>query len=478
MKRFSTLLTAFAVFLTVQVNAQYFENFNNGLSSTGQQCIENTSMLYASNVDKNSPTKTYVIDGSGSAYGEPPVSATDIRVFSTPYLNLTTSTTISFLYMLTNGFNSQSTRYIEVGTTDSVGVYAPIYTFNLTGNETKSTTGTVNLTLDGPSTRRITFRMGGSTGAGGTRIVLDNIGVNATVNNGGGCNNAPVAVANTYYAMFTAQETSGNVITDTDPQGQDSDPDGNNLTATLLTNLATSVGTLSLQADGSFTFVPAETFGGGPVQFSYRITDDGYPRMSATTTVTLEYPALAPMPVKLMSFAGSTANNRAQLRWSVADNETGDKFQVLRSTDGNHFIEAGTVFINNKVGAESYTFADGKELDAITYYKLKIINKDRSVSYSNVIALKSATAKTATGITILQNPVESTLTFTYSATTSAQGQLAIYNTLGVKVYSSRLASQKGTNSVSLPLEGHLAAGTYILEVVNGTDRAVTRMIKR
>lgn len=474
MKRFSTLMTAFVVFFSVQANAQYFEGFETGLSSAGQQCIDTTNMMWAS--QSNNVTKKYLIDGNGSAYAEPSVSATDVRVFSTPYLSMSPGTTASFKYMLTSNLQGGATRFINVGTTDSLGNFTSIDSFALVWNNTSEITKNYTLNLAGASIRRFTIRIGGANGDGNSRVAIDNIAVNAPVYNGGGCNNAPVAVADTYYAFLLTEAISGNVITDA--AGQDSDPDGNTLSATLLTNLASSVGSLTFGADGSFTFTPAATFGGGLVQFSYRITDNGYPIMSATTTVSLEYPVLAPMPVKLMTFAGSAVNNKGQLRWSVADNETGDQFQVLRSADGNHFSEAGTVFITSKAGAESYTFADSRDLDAVTYYKLKIINKDRSVSYSNVIALKSATAKTASGITILQNPVASVLTFTYSATTATQGQVAIYNTLGVKVYSSRITSQKGSNSVSLTLEGHLAAGTYILEVVNGTDRAVTRMIKR
>jgi hypothetical protein len=239
-------------------------------------------------------------------------------------------------------------------------------------------------------------------------------------------------------------------------------------------------GTVQVYGDGSFEFIPSSTFTGGPISFTYSIMDNGFPRLSDTATVYLNYPeaVYTPMPVKLISFSGSVANNKGQLKWSVAENETGEEFVVLRSADGKNFTEAGTVFISNKAGAESYNFTDAKELDAVTYYKLKIVNKDARPSYSNVIVLKTAATKSTSGITILRNPVESTLTFTYSATTAAQGQVSIYNTVGVKVYSSRLASQKGTNAVSLNVDSHLAAGTYILEVVSGTERAVTRMIKQ
>jgi hypothetical protein len=478
MKRFSTLLTAVAVFFTVQANAQnYSENFETGLTSPGHGCIDTTDVMWAN--QGNNVTKKYVITGSGSAYAEPPVSGTTVRVFGSPYLSLSPSTTISFNYKLTSNLQGGATRFINVGTIDSLGNFTSIDSFGLVWNNITKITKTYNVSFPGITVRRVAIRIGGANGDGNSRVAFDDIAVNAPMYNGGVCNIAPIAVNDFYYPALPSQVYSGNVITD--GTGNDNDPDGGTLTAMIVSAPdPATVGSLVLSSNGSFSFTPAVGFSGGLVTFTYRISDNGFAIASATATVTIDYPApiLTPMPVKLISFAGSTANNRAQLKWSVAENETGDHFQVLRSADGKNFTEAGTVFINNKVGAESYTFGDPKELDAITYYKLKIINKDESTSYSNVIALKSATTKTSTGITILKNPVESTLTFTYTANTSSQGQISIYNALGVKVYNSRISSQKGTNAVSLNLDNHLASGAYILEVVNGGERSVARMIKK
>lgn len=189
-------------------------------------------------------------------------------------------------------------------------------------------------------------------------------------------------------------------------------------------------------------------------------------------------PAPITLPVKLINFQGSVQGNKGQLKWAVAENETGNHFEVLRSTDGRNFAAAGVVFINGKVGAESYSFADGVELNAVTYYQLKIVNKNGSITYSNVITLKSATSKQGPTLTILQNPVASTLTFSYTSASATQSKIAIYTTSGVKVYSSRISSLKGINAVSLPLDRYMAPGTYILEVCNDTERVVSKLIKQ
>ena len=74
----------------------------------------------------------------------------------------------------------------------------------------------------------------------------------------------------------------------------DSDADGNSLTASLLST--TSNGTLQLNADGSFAYAPAPNFNGSD-SFTYRV-GDGY-ASSNTVTVTITVNAVNDSPVGL-----------------------------------------------------------------------------------------------------------------------------------------------------------------------------------
>ena len=79
-------------------------------------------------------------------------------------------------------------------------------------------------------------------------------------------NDAPAAVAD---AHTTAEDT---VLTVPAPGvlGNDSDPDGDPLTAVLVTG--PSHGTLTLNANGSFSYTPAADFTGSD-SFTYRASD-------------------------------------------------------------------------------------------------------------------------------------------------------------------------------------------------------------
>ena len=67
--------------------------------------------------------------------------------------------------------------------------------------------------------------------------------------------------------------------------GNDTDPDGDDLTAALVSNV--SNGTLALRPDGSFTYTPAANFNGTD-SFRYRASDGEATSAPATVTLTVQ----------------------------------------------------------------------------------------------------------------------------------------------------------------------------------------------
>ena len=93
-------------------------------------------------------------------------------------------------------------------------------------------------------------------------------------------NHAPVATANSYSLN---QDTVLNVAAP-GVLGNDSDPDGNTITAQLVSS--PSHGTLVLNSNGSFTYTPASGYTGSD-SFSYRASDGSLTSSSATVTLTV-----------------------------------------------------------------------------------------------------------------------------------------------------------------------------------------------
>ena len=110
-----------------------------------------------------------------------------------------------------------------------------------------------------------------------TKFTTDNVAVllNSTVTN-----QAPAAAGDAY---STAEDT---VLTVAAPGvlGNDTDPDGDPLTAVLVTG--PSHGSLTVNANGSFSYTPAADYAGGD-SFSYRASDGTLTSNVATVTLTV-----------------------------------------------------------------------------------------------------------------------------------------------------------------------------------------------
>lgn len=187
--------------------------------------------------------------------------------------------------------------------------------------------------------------------------------------------------------------------------------------------------------------------------------------------------ANAPLPVRLLDFGGNLVQNRAQLKWTVAENEEGNHFEVEKSTTGSNFSSIGLVFTTNRVGIEVYTFGEGTELMQDSYYRIKMLNNDGSYTYSRIIALKSNSDGADNGIDVMQNPIQSTLTFSYNASTTGQYFVTLFNMNGARVYTTAVQFQAGPNSISLNIGDRLTGGTYVLEITNYKERRTTKVNK-
>ncbi|MDB5202741.1 MAG: hypothetical protein JWQ27_2150 [Ferruginibacter sp.] len=105
------------------------------------------------------------------------------------------------------------------------------------------------------------------------------------------------------------------------------------------------------------------------------------------------------LPVKLISFNASRSPSAITLNWKTADENNSSRFEIERSVDGNTFTKAGSVnALGNNGVNNSYSFADNQSVTApVTYYRLKIIDKDGRFNYSWIVAVK---AMAATGLSV------------------------------------------------------------------------------
>ncbi|MBW3670795.1 MAG: tandem-95 repeat protein, partial [Acidobacteria bacterium] len=226
--------------------------------------------------------------------------------------------------------------------------------------DTTVSNGTLTLNGDGSFTYTPSANFNGtdsfsyhaSDGTASSNIVTVTLNVSAV-------NDAPVAVADSY----TGTEDTTLTIAAPGVLGNDTDTEGDPLTAVLDTTVTN--GTLTLNADGSFSYTPAAEFN-GTESFSYH-ANDGVAD-SNIVTVTLNITAVNDAPVAVGdSYAGTEDTVLSVGAPGVLGNDTdadGDPLTAVLDTT----VSNGTLTLNGD-GSFTYTpSADFNGTDSFSYH--------------------------------------------------------------------------------------------------------------
>lgn len=177
------------------------------------------------------------------------------------------------------------------------------------------------------------------------------------------------------------------------------------------------------------------------------------------------FPSCGVVPVKLISFTGKVENNRSNLYWTTASEENFDHFEIERSTDGTSFksiIQVSSKAINGS-GA-SYSTIDPYPFAGVNFYRLKMIDRDGSFAYSNIIKLETARKELAV-TQLYPNPVKDILNVQLQSERKQVVSIAIFDITGEKIQAGSVSLEQGINNTTVALT-NLAGGTYILQYKN------------
>ncbi|MFT3910960.1 MAG: T9SS type A sorting domain-containing protein [Ferruginibacter sp.] len=190
------------------------------------------------------------------------------------------------------------------------------------------------------------------------------------------------------------------------------------------------------------------------------------------------FPNCGIVPVKLISFTGKVDNNKSTLYWTTASEENFDHFEIERSTDGLSFNSLMNVSPKtaNSNGA-SYSAVDPYPFAGINFYRLKMVDRDGSFAYSNIVKLE--TGKKQLAITQLYpNPVKDVLNVQLQAGKKQTVTAIVFDITGKQLQVNAVSLNEGFNNTTVILD-KLAAGTYILQYKNeeGSSLGTFRVVK-
>ena len=193
----------------------------------------------------------------------------------------------------------------------------------------------------------------------------------------------------------------------------------------------------------------------------------------------LPYAACGPLPIKLISFTGNLKNEKVNLYWNTASEYNVDHMEIERSSNAVSFMPFYKVAPKgtDAIGA-SYTAIDAYPFAGLNFYRLKTVDLDGSVSYSDI--LKFETAKKPLAITQLYpNPVVDFLNIQMQSEKRQTISVSILDLTGKQVQANTISLNAGINDTKISFI-HLASGIYILQYKNelGVNSGTFKILKQ
>jgi hypothetical protein len=190
------------------------------------------------------------------------------------------------------------------------------------------------------------------------------------------------------------------------------------------------------------------------------------------TTVT-NYVANVVLPANLGAFAGELRGSTVNLKWNTLTESKLAGFGIERSADARNWQSVGYVTALNNVSGGSYQFSQAKAGTAVSFYRLKVTDKDGSFAHSKLVMIKSETTVNAE---LIGNPFTSTINVAIHTSGAERIQAELMDMNGKRVSNTIYQHPGGSSVMQIPAQ-QIGFGTYLLRL-NGTETKETlRVVK-
>lgn len=278
------------------------------------------------------------------------------------------------------------------------------------------------------------------------------------------------ALSEAEYGPSLAEEELGSYIEDYEFIAASGDLDEHNgrycITPEYPNGIYAYFTTIDAQGDPEYPFFIGDTYYGdipagqfGPNSTSQTIAEDA-----------VEY--TSPLPLQLLGFTASATQKDVVVRWSTIQEQSLQGFEIQR-LHGSYLWQ--TIGRKEAVGTTSniqaYEFTDPKPVEGLSYYRLKMIDNDRSVAYSPAVSLnfQPSTTILPIDIKIYPNPVQYIL-----QVENVRGNIRIFTPPGqllIETMTKTYDNHSHTHPTSIDIY-ELPTGLYFLETQNVDGQSV------
>lgn len=185
------------------------------------------------------------------------------------------------------------------------------------------------------------------------------------------------------------------------------------------------------------------------------------PRLRSVYFMKFDYANSFLAQPSILSFRGNENNKKVQLNWTMTNDTKVTNIVVEKATTPNQYEAIGTILTNAEGALQSsYNFIDNSSLSGTAYYRLKMVQPNGSVQYSNILTFRSANETTPT-FKLYPTAIQSSVTVNVKAekTGSAIFQLVDYS--GRVLNQQVIGVQQGENNIVVNNLSSISSGNYV-----------------
>ncbi|MFQ3607894.1 MAG: 5'-nucleotidase C-terminal domain-containing protein [Chloroherpetonaceae bacterium] len=183
------------------------------------------------------------------------------------------------------------------------------------------------------------------------------------------------------------------------------------------------------------------------------------------------------LPVELTAFSATSVREGVKLEWQTASEQNNDRFEIERSLDRTTFAVVGTVRgAGTTTEAQSYAFVDNTAQNGKFYYRLKQVDFDGTVNYSNIVEVVKEKPTTFELAQNYPNPFNPATTINYQLPTSALVTLKVYDVVGREVATLVNARQEAGRYDVRFNGSSLSSGVYFYRLQAGSFVETKKMM--
>ncbi len=240
-----------------------------------------------------------------------------------------------------------------------------------------------------------------------------------------------------------------------------------------------STGTNFITTDGGLTWMSKNT-SAATMQGSHWSYDAGgntWALFTVGTNGAMLKNTLSIVPVELASFAATVTGNDVSLAWTTVTELNNQGFEIERKDGSGSWNRVGFVKGNGtRTTITEYAFTDKGVKEGRYSYRLKQIDFDGTVDYSNIVEVEVGTPITFALDQNYPNPFNPSTTISYRIPEAATVTMKIFDVTGTEVATIVNAKQDaGSYTVNFDMT-NFASGMYIYKIEAGKYSAIKKMM--